>query len=715
LVGGLDNQQDALPRAAAPLTPRTGAAKVGMLSRLWPKSLTSLSLRVALALLVFSVMLPTAVFFAIQYRVAIGEKQNDVRAQGSALARDIADDINYELAIKQAMLTSLATSKPLREGNFREFYEQCKAVEQTSIGWIALYRVDGTQIFSTRAPFGATENVSQESDFIRKVARSGQPEATDLLVSPVGGAHVVTLFSPVRDTDFVLGGSIPSERLSRGLAKIVSDGWLATIIDRRGFVLARSRNAEQVVGRAASTDFFQKVTSTSDGWTISKPLDGNESFTAWHGLPNGWTAIVSVDRAMVEAPLVAWQTDLLRGLVLFSLLAIVLALIVANWIISSIRKLETAAAGIGAMHAAGPISTALTEINSLGEILHRASLERRRGEIANAHLAALVSSSGDAIKSIDLDGRVLTWNAGAEELYGYSADEIIGKPLAVIVPEENLNDLDKKISAAREGKAIRFETKRRHKDGRIIEVSLNAAPIRDGTGNVIAVSTIAHDITQRKRDEAHMQFIMRELSHRSKNLLSIVLSFARQTWNQSKDFRDFEARFAGRLHALARSHDLLVRQDWRGAGLDVLVQTHLAPFAGDEPSRVDASGPDLFLRPDAVQNLGYAFHELATNAAKYGALSQPEGRVTLRWTLVPSADGTRIRLSWRESGGPPVVQPERKGLGSMLIGTMTERALGAKVAIHYEPSGFSWEIDMPADRVLREDLSTPEMALFESR
>jgi two-component sensor histidine kinase len=212
-----------------------------------------------------------------------------------------------------------------------------------------------------------------------------------------------------------------------------------------------------------------------------------------------------------------------------------------------------------------------------------------------------------------------------------------------------------------------------------------------------------------------MQFIMRELSHRSKNLLSIVLSFARQTWNQSKDFKDFEGKFAGRLHALARSHDILVRQDWRGADLAGLIDTHLAPFAGDEPHRVDAKGPDLFLRPDAVQTLGYAFHELATNAAKYGALSRPEGKVTLRWDVVTSPDGERVRISWRETGGPTVSQPERKGLGSMLIGTMTERSLNANVTTQFDAAGFSWEIVIPANRLLQNDLRTYEMALFEGR
>lgn len=684
-----------------------------MLRRLRPRLPRSLSLRVALALLAFSVMLPTLIFFAIQYRAAVSEKQNEVRMQGNSLARDVANDVTYELEIKRVQLVALALSSRLSAGDLAGFYEQCKAAEQATVGRIALFRADGTEVFNTRVPFGQPLTTSQNAELIRKVAQSGQPATTDLFVSRISGDRIVTILQPVPNSDFVLGGAVPIDHLSRVLQRVVPEGWFATLTDPNGIALARSRNADEVVGRRAPAEFWDKVAAAPQGWTATKPPDGNESVSHWYRLPNGWTAFASVDRIVVQAPLAAWQRDLFRGLALFSLFGIALALIVANWIIGSIRKLEVAASGIGASRTSEPISTPLTEINKLGEFLHRASLERRRSELANAHLAAIVSSSGDAIKSIDLDGRVLTWNAGAEELYGYSADEIVGKPLAMITPEESFGDLDRKIAAARAGRTIRFETKRRHKDGRIIEISLNAAPIRDSSGNVIAISTIAHDITQRKRDEAHMQFIMRELSHRSKNLLSIVLSFARQTWSQSKDFPDFENRFAGRLHALARSHDLLVRQDWRGAGLEGLAQTHLAPFAGDEPGRLDLKGPSLFLKPDAVQNLGYAFHELATNAAKYGALSIPEGKITLRWDLTDSPEGRRVRISWRESGGPPVAVPQRRGLGSMLTGTMTEKALGAKVATRYEPSGFVWVIEIPPERILHEDAGT--MELFESR
>ena len=173
---------------------------------------------------------------------------------------------------------------------------------------------------------------------------------------------------------------------------------------------------------------------------------------------------------------------------------------------------------------------------------------------------------------------------------------------------------------------------------------------------------IAHDISQRKRNEAHMEFVMRELSHRTKNLITVIIAVARRTARQSGDFADFENKFTGRLHGLARSHDLLVHTDWIGASIEELVRSQLAPFITD-PSCLQTSGPDLLLRPEAVQNLGFALHELATNANKFGAFV-PGRRplVAIQWDIARNAAGqARIRLTWQERGGPEVEPPTRAG------------------------------------------------------
>ncbi len=193
---------------------------------------------------------------------------------------------------------------------------------------------------------------------------------------------------------------------------------------------------------------------------------------------------------------------------------------------------------------------------------------------------------------------------------------------------------------------------------------------------------------ERDAREAHVHLLMRELSHRSKNLLAIVLAIARQTSKQTSSFEDFEIRFNARIQALADAHDLLVERQWLGAALDDLIRAQLAAFGLE---RVVLRGEPALLKSEAVQNVGLALHELATNAAKYGALSVSEGRVTIEWDR--TADGG-LRLTWRESGGPPVSEPTRRGFGRFVLERVTVEALG-RGSLGFPPEGLVWtcEID----------------------
>jgi two-component sensor histidine kinase len=194
---------------------------------------------------------------------------------------------------------------------------------------------------------------------------------------------------------------------------------------------------------------------------------------------------------------------------------------------------------------------------------------------------------------------------------------------------------------------------------------------------------------ERERDEreAHVHVIMRELSHRSKNLLAIVLAIARQTARNTQNFQEFEGRFSSRIQALADAHDLLVEQQWNGAQIDALVRGQLAAFGME---RVVISGEPVLLRAEAVQNVALALHELATNASKYGALSLPDGRVTIDWAFNPGEVGNRsLRLTWRESGGPPTKEPERKGFGCFVLERVTINALG-EGGLEFNEKGLIW-------------------------
>jgi len=321
--------------------------------------------------------------------------------------------------------------------------------------------------------------------------------------------------------------------------------------------------------------------------------------------------------------------------------------------------------------------------------------ERKTAEIEQAHLAAIVDSSMDAIVSWTPDGKIRSWNPGAERMFGYTAEEAIGQQVGFLVPPDLGETAGGFFERAKAGERISMETVRRRKDGTLIPVSVSASPMRDAEGHIVAVSVIFRDISEQKRREEHTRFIMRELSHRSKNLLAVIQAMARQTARTSRDLADFQDRFTARVRGLAQSHDLLVKRDWRGVPVAELVRSHLEPFIDRTEHDLTLSGPGLLLNPEAAQNVGLALHELATNASKHGALSNPRGRVDIRWSLDQRQDGPRFRIVWRESGGPEVHEPVRRGFGDTVIRAMVARALDGETKVEWKPEGLVWTLEAP--------------------
>lgn len=205
---------------------------------------------------------------------------------------------------------------------------------------------------------------------------------------------------------------------------------------------------------------------------------------------------------------------------------------------------------------------------------------------------------------------------------------------------------------------------------------------------------VAQDLTERRAREEQVRLLLREVSHRAKNTLSIVQAIARMTATRTQD--DFIERFTSRIQALGANHDLLVRNEWRGVDVDDLVRAQLAHFADLVGSRIALGGPKMHLSAAAAQAIGFTLHELATNAGKYGALSTEAGRVDVRWRR----DGELFAMSWTESNGPPVEQPEHGGFGSTVIEAMVKHTLGGEVKLDYAPSGLVWALTCPVANVL---------------
>ncbi len=314
-----------------------------------------------------------------------------------------------------------------------------------------------------------------------------------------------------------------------------------------------------------------------------------------------------------------------------------------------------------------------------------------------ARLAAIVSSSDDAIVGKTLQGIVTSWNAGAMRIFGYTEEEMVGESITKIIPRELWSEEDDILAKLRRGEHIdHFETIRVAKDGRRVDVSVTVSPICDSSGQIIGASKIGRDITERKQAQKLRELLISELNHRVKNTLATVQSIANQTVYRAKSPADFAASFSGRLQALSRTHSLLTATTWQGAELSEIMRDQLL-IDGNDDERVSFSGPSVMLSPQAALHIGLVLHELATNAYKYGALSSPRGRLSLRWMVRTDGD-RKLYLQWQERGGPAVTVPQTRGFGSTLIEKSLD-AHGGATSVHYEAEGLTCEITLPLKEI----------------
>jgi PAS domain S-box-containing protein len=317
----------------------------------------------------------------------------------------------------------------------------------------------------------------------------------------------------------------------------------------------------------------------------------------------------------------------------------------------------------------------------------RESEERYRGIYRHA-------SMGIAIW--DLDGRLVSCNPAYSDMRGYSEDELRGTGFEAIVHPEDRDRHASEVKKLISQQIPSFEIENRclSKEGKVSWVHKHVSLLRDGAGRPASIITLATNITERKQHEEQIDLLLREVNHRSKNLLSLVQAIAQQTINTKPD--DFLPRFQARVQALAASHDILVGNKWKGADLHELARSQLAHFRDLMDKRIALTGPPVFASAAAAQALGMAFHELATNATKYGALSDESGCVELGWKTAQSAEGEGVFVvEWIERGGPPVAAPSGSGFGSTVICRLAERSLSAKVELNYPRTGLTWRLQCP--------------------
>lgn len=306
----------------------------------------------------------------------------------------------------------------------------------------------------------------------------------------------------------------------------------------------------------------------------------------------------------------------------------------------------------------------------------------------------LVNALPAAVYITDATGRIIFFNEAAVTLWDCRPE--LGKsefwgswrmywPDGTPLP----HDQCPMAMALKEKRPIRgMEAIAERPDGTRIHFIPYPTPLFDASGNLIGAVNMLVDITERRQAQARQEMLTRELHHRTKNLFAVVQSVVARSFAGKGSVKDAETAVKNRLRSLAETHALLVEKDWQGADLAAVVRIEMSPY----PDRVTMDGPTVMLTAQAAQNFALAVHELATNAAKYGALSNQTGHVHISWSVLQSSGDSQFSFRWQERGGPPVAPPTGKGFGAIVLEQVMAGYFAVPPRIEFAPSGICYEL-----------------------
>lgn len=321
----------------------------------------------------------------------------------------------------------------------------------------------------------------------------------------------------------------------------------------------------------------------------------------------------------------------------------------------------------------------------------RAEEELRESE---ARFRTIFEQANDYLVTTTLDQRITSVNPAVVAALGYAEDEIVGASIGDFMdPDQLALSMEAFEHKMRVGGNTRTTLTVRARDGRPLIWEINSRLTTDAEGRPTGLHAIGRDMTEAKRAEAHLRLLVDELNHRVKNTLAIVQGIAQQSFKGITDPAAARRAFEGRLAALSEAHNLLTREHWGPVSMAQIIGDAVAPHGG-VVGRFELDGPDLPILPKTAISLALAIHELATNAVKHGALSQPTGQVTIRWART-GEDGARLSLVWQEHGGPRVEAPTRRGFGTRMIERGLAAELGGTVKIDFRPDGLVCTVDAP--------------------
>ena len=675
------------------------------------------SLRTYLFAFGLTLILPGLLFAAIGiawFRMADRAAQDRAALE---MAHSISGDIDSHLSGMTTTLRALATSEALEQGDLTSFYRQAKRVLPAGEANIVVRNLDNLQLLNTRVTWGTELGTSGDPPPDPDLVKKGGPWISDLFEGALAKAPLYSVNLPVTLADgrvVILNMSQPAKSLGRFLkAAQLAAPWQAAISDRQKRIIARSYDQDVHVGKPLAPE-TQRLTDSPEGVFITTNLSGHRVLRAHTQSPlSGWTVAVWIPLDVVDGRYWRSLRLVLLGGAALLLLSTLLATLFGRMIARPINAITAAATRLGRSEELPQLASfSLQEANAVGDALQvaarqlaerRAAIQSSEGRIREAHdrMALALDVTGLGMWERDLVTGKITWSEGMYHIFGRTREEFGGtgdEVLSYVHPDDRAafrKAFQDNVQKGASGFGQDFRVLR--PDGEIRWVLRRAQLIRNERGELTTMLGVALDLTERRDKEEHITFLMRELAHRSKNLVAVIQAIAHQTARHTHTVPDFVDRFSARLSSMARTHDLLTGKDRGGASLEDLVQSQIEPFVESTGRQVAITGPAAILGEVATQNIGLALHELATNAAKYGALSVPRGKVSVAWQPVTTDGGGRaLRLTWREADGPAVTPPERKGFGHIVIERTVADSLDAEVTLDFAPTGLIWQVDIPA-------------------
>jgi PAS domain S-box-containing protein len=558
-------------------------------------------------------------------------------------------------------------------------------------------------------------NISDRGYFQRALERKGLAISGFIIGRSSGVPQLNFAFPALDDQGEVRAVVVLTYRLAALAASLpatpLPDGATISLVDGNGVLLARSPPAPDWIGqRAREAAFARTMLTRREGVEEGAGIDGvlrlhgfapllaSADLFAVVGLP--WQA------AFREADRLFWQSAIVTALAFVA--AALLALLGGHaWIRRPVAALQRV---VGRMEHGDLAARARLERWSSPE-LHRlaasfngmaSALQARQAALqeSEARLRAVVDTAADGIITINQRGLIEEVNPTAENLFGYRRDELIGANVSRLMPSPDRERHDGYLSRyLRTGEAriigIGREVTGQRKDGTTLPLSLSIGEFTLDGGRFF--TGILRDVTERKRAEQHQALLMAEIDHRAKNLLAAIQAMVMLTKPTGRSVGEYAETLVGRLHAMSRAHDLLARDKWAGARLHELIRNEFAAYVGADGHALRLQGEDVMLTPRAAQTLSLALHELTTNAAKYGALSVPHGRVEVDTSIESTPDGRDLRLCWSEAGGPAVTPPDQRGFGSVLIERGIAHDLDGSTSLAFDALGVRCEIRVPLD------------------